>query len=155
MGTWATSQIQSENPEYYRDLGMFNFPGIEGAKGDPNTVLGTVGDNFYHVSASCKDPAKAFELLTYLLDDKAVGERIYAGRIPPLKNMKLQDAISQQVMDVLDKAPDLQFWYDQSLSAAVGQIHLQPSQELFGLSITPEDAAKQWAQAQKDYLSGK
>jgi raffinose/stachyose/melibiose transport system substrate-binding protein len=155
MGTWATSQIQSENPEYYKTLGMFNFPAIDGGRGDPNTVVGTVGDNFYHVASSSKYPDKAFELITYLLDDQAVQPRIAGGRVPPLKNIRLSDPISQQVVDVLGKAPDLQFWYDQSLNPAVTQIHLQTSQELFGLSITPENAAAQWAQAQKDFLSGK
>jgi raffinose/stachyose/melibiose transport system substrate-binding protein len=155
MGTWAAAQIQSENPEYYTNLGMFNFPAIESGNGDPNTVVGTVGDNFYHVAASCTYPDKAFELITYLLDDQATQQRIAAGRVPPLKNVTLPDPISQQVMDILNKAPDLQFWYDQSLNPAVTQIHLQTSQELFGLSVAPENAAMQWAQAQQDFLSGK
>jgi raffinose/stachyose/melibiose transport system substrate-binding protein len=150
MGSWAVSQIQSENPDYYKDLGLFNFPGIDGAVGNPNTVLGTVGDNFYHVAASSKNPDKAFELITYLLDDTAVKARIAGGRIPPIKGVTLPDAISQQLVEALGKAPDLQFWYDQSLTPAVTQIHLQTAQEIWGLSKTPAQAAKEWAAAQKE-----
>jgi raffinose/stachyose/melibiose transport system substrate-binding protein len=153
-GTWDISNFKSENPEWYNNMGIFNFPAIEGAAGDPNTVLGTVGDNFYHVSAKCAYPEAAFQLTQYLLDDIAVKERIGIGRVPPLKGLAMPTPILQQVVDTLGKAPDLQFWYDQSLNPQVTDAHLNGSQELFGLTITPEAAAKQWSDAQKEYLSG-
>jgi raffinose/stachyose/melibiose transport system substrate-binding protein len=154
MGTWAVSAIQSENPAFYKEMGLFNFPGIQGAAVNPNTVVGTVGDNFYHIASTCKYPQQAFDMICHLLDDTAVAARIKNGRIPPLKGLKFDNPASQQIMDTLNKAPDLQFWYDQSSAPAVSQVHLQGSQELFGLSITPEKACQEWEQAQKDFLAG-
>jgi raffinose/stachyose/melibiose transport system substrate-binding protein len=154
MGSWATATIQGENPDFYPKMGVFSFPAVPGSAGNPNTVVGTMGDNFYHVSASCKYQDKAFELTQYFLDDIALKARIAGGRIPPLKGIQLDGALPQQTIGILDKAPDLQFWYDQSLNPQVTDAHLKGSQELFGLTITPEAAAKQWADAQKAYLSG-
>jgi len=37
------------------------------------------------------------------------------------------------------------------LPPAAGEVHKDTSQALFGLSITPEDAAKQLEQSVKDY----
>ncbi|MDR0909327.1 MAG: extracellular solute-binding protein [Spirochaetaceae bacterium] len=154
MGSWATANIQGENPDFYPKLGVFSFPGVPGAAGNPNTVVGTMGDNFYHVASASKYPKECFEIIQGMLDDTAVPERIKAGRIPPLKGIKLDGELPQQTIAILDAAPDLQFWYDQSLNPQVTSAHLIGSQELFGLSTTPEAAAKQWADAQKEYLSG-
>jgi len=37
----------------------------------------------------------------------------------------------------------VQLWYDQELSPSLAQTHLNTTQALFGLSITPEAAAQQ------------
>ena len=41
------------------------------------------------------------------------------------------------------KAPSVQLWYDQDLSPQLGQLHLETSQALLGLSTTPQAAADQ------------
>ena len=70
--------MKGENPTFYRDnLALFAFPAVTGGTGDPKDLIGTVGDNFYSVSSTCKDPANAFKLIQYLIDDKSVEE---AGR---------------------------------------------------------------------------
>ena len=152
MGSWFNSQALSESPEFYAKMGIFKFPYDESGIGDPNTVIGTVGDNFYHVSASSKNKAKAFELITKLIDDEAVKDDLADGRIPPVKGVPLDDPILAELFAQVQAAPDMQLWYDQSLSPEVADVHKVTSQELFGLTLTPQEAAQQLQDAQAAYL---
>ncbi|MFP3043107.1 extracellular solute-binding protein [Treponema primitia] len=152
MGSWFLGQALSESPEFYSKLGLFNFPKDETGVGDARTLIGTVGDNFYHVAASGKYPEKAFELISHLLDDDAVSARIAAGHTPPLKNVHVPDALSQELLNQLEMAPDIQFWYDQSLSPEVSEVHKTTSQEIFGGTKTSLQAAEELEKAQKAYL---
>ena len=152
MGTWSIGAIKSENPTFYRDnLAFFPFPAVTGGTGDPRNLIGTVGDNFYSVSTTCKDPAEAFKLIQYLIDDTSVAVRARAGRVPPVKGFTTDDPVLQQVIDMVAQAPHVQLWYDQQLPPAVGEAHKDTSQGLFSLSMTPEEAARRFEQAAKAY----
>jgi len=153
MGSWFVSQAQSESPEFFSKMGIFNFPGDEAGIGDPRTVIGTVGDNFYHISTSSKNPDKAFELLTFLLDGEGVRDTINDGRIPPVKNASwFPNPLLEELFTQVQAAPDMQLWYDQSLSPEVADVHKITSQEIFGGTMTPEEAARQLQAAQEAYL---
>lgn len=152
MGSWFISTVLGENPDFAKKIGLFNFPQDTSGSGNPNTVIGTIGDNFYHVSSACKSPDKAFELISYLLDAKAVTERIAAGRIPPLKDVTLSDPLLAELFAKVRAAPDMQLWYDQSLSPEVAEVHKTTSQEIFGGTMTPEAAAERLQAAQASYL---
>jgi raffinose/stachyose/melibiose transport system substrate-binding protein len=152
MGSWFNSSAIEESPEFARKMGIFNFPTIEGGRGNPNTVIGTVGDNFYHISSTCRNPEWAFRVITYLIDDVASAKRLAAGNIPPLKNVSLEDPILAELFGQVQAAPDMQLWYDQSLSPEVADVHKVTSQEIFGLTLSPEEAARRLQAAQADYL---
>ncbi|MDR2537320.1 MAG: extracellular solute-binding protein [Treponema sp.] len=149
QGSWFASTVQGENPAFLSKIGFFNFPADETGLGNPKTVTGTIGDNFYHISSRTANPEKVFEMLTYLLDEQSVKDRIAAGRIPPLKGVTITDPLVKQVFDTILAAPDVQLWYDQSLTPEVADVMLSASQELFGLSITPQEFTKRWADAQR------
>jgi raffinose/stachyose/melibiose transport system substrate-binding protein len=152
MGSWFNASAISESPEFTKKMGIFNFPVIGGGKGNPGTVIGTVGDNFYHVSSTCKNPDLAFKLITYLIDDVAAAKRLAAGDIPPIKNVKLEDPILAELFAQVQSAPDMQLWYDQSLSPEVADVHKITSQEIFGLTLSPEEAGRRLQAAQAAYL---
>jgi raffinose/stachyose/melibiose transport system substrate-binding protein len=152
QGSWFASTVQGENPAFIEKIGFFNFPADETGTGNPKTVTGTIGDNFYHISQSSPHPDKAFEMLSYLLDEESVKDRVAAGRIPPVKGLTITDPLVKQVFDTILDAPDVQLWYDQSLTPEAADVMLSVSQELFGLSITPQDFAKRWADAQRNAL---
>lgn len=143
MGSWFLSTAAGENKDFMSKVGSFPFPAADGGKGDPNSVVGTVGDNFYSVAAECKDIPGAFKAITYLIDDTAVAKRIEAGRIPPVKGVKVSDPLLQNVLDSVEKAPSVQLWYDQYLSPELGQLHKDTSQAIFGLAKTPEQVNKE------------
>jgi len=155
MGSWFNSQAQSESPEYHAKMGIFKFPRDEQGVGDPNTVIGTVGDNFYHVSATSKNKAKAFELITRLVDEEGIKDSLADGRIPPVKGIQLDDPILAELFAQVQAAPDMQLWYDQSLSPEVADVHKMTSQQIFGGTLTPQAAAQQLQDAQAAYLRQK
>jgi raffinose/stachyose/melibiose transport system substrate-binding protein len=152
MGSWFNMQALNENPAYYAKMGIFKFPRDEQGFGNPNTAFGTVGDNFYHVSSYSKNQAKAFELITHLIDDEAVKDALADGRIPPVKGAKLTDPILIDLFAQIQSAPELQLWYDQALTFEVSEVHKVTSQEVFGGTLTPRAAAQKLQDAQSAYL---
>ncbi|MDL2206483.1 extracellular solute-binding protein [Eubacteriales bacterium OttesenSCG-928-N13] len=144
MGSWAIATITSENPDFLPDLGMIPFPVVEGGAGDPTALVGTVGDNFYHISAGSQNPDVAFEAIASLLDDQAILDRVAAGAIPPVKGIgdKITDEKLSELLGIVENAKSIQLWYDQYLSPAMSELHKSTSQELFGLTKTPEEVNK-------------
>ena len=140
MGNWSTGSIRAENPEFAKKVGIFAFP-VPRA-GVPGNVVGTVGDNYYSISSTCKNPKEAFEMIKYLIDDKAVAERGEAGRIPPVKGFVPKDSDLKDIVNLIAAAPGTQLWYDQYLPPELGETHKDTTQALMGLTITPEQAAK-------------
>jgi raffinose/stachyose/melibiose transport system substrate-binding protein len=153
QGSWFASNVAGENPDFLKKVGFFNFPADETGTGSPQTVSGTLGDNFYHVSAKCQYPEAAFNMLMALLDDQAVKDRIAAGRIPPLKSVALADPLMQEVFKTIQAATDVQFWYNESLAPEPREVFETSLQELMGLSISPEEFAKRWQDAQAKSLN--
>jgi len=153
MGSWFNMQALNENPVFHSKMGVFKFPTDEQGAGNGNTVaFGTIGDNFYHVAASSKNPAKAFELITRLIDDDAVKAAISDGRIPPVKGARLTDPILIELFSQIQSAPEVQLWYDQALSFEVSEVHKVTSQQIFGGTLTPQAAAQRLQDAQAAYL---
>ena len=74
------------------------------------------------------------------------------GRIPPVKSVKLDDPILSELFAQVQAAPDMQLWYDQSLSPEVADVHKVTSQEIFGGTLTPQAAAQKLQDAQAAYL---
>jgi raffinose/stachyose/melibiose transport system substrate-binding protein len=151
MGSWFVSQAQGENPEFAAKMGAFKFPRVEQGRGD-NAVIGTVGDNFYHVSTNSKNPAKAFEYLTYLVDQYGEEDLRNDGKIAPVKGVRIEDPMLADLFQQVMSASETQLWYDQSLSPEVASVHLETCQELFGLTISPQTAAQRLQDAQAAYL---
>lgn len=150
MGSWQIGTYKAENPDFYENkLGIFPFPAVEGGEGDPSNVVGTVGDNYYHISTTCANPDEAFEMITYLIDDVSVPLRIEAGRIPPVVGVTemIEDPVLQQVVELVENAESVQLWYDQYLPPELGEVHKDAMQALFGKEITPEEAARRHEEA--------
>jgi len=148
MGTFNNKIISAENPEFYENnLDFFPFPAIKGGKGDPNAVVGTVGDYVYSISTDCENPEDAFRVLQYLIDDESVKLRAETGGHPPVKGFKSQDPLVQKVIDLVENAPYHQLWYDQYLPTELGEVHKNTCQALLGLEMTPEEVNKEMDEA--------
>ncbi|WP_319519158.1 extracellular solute-binding protein [uncultured Martelella sp.] len=147
MGSWEMASIRNENPAFAEKVDFFTFPSVPNGKGDPSNVIGTLGDNYVSVSAACPEKDKAFELLTYLTNDDAAAARLADQRVMPLKDITTDDPFLNKVLGVVGDAGSVQLWYDQELPPALGEVHKDTVQQLFGMSITPEEAAAEMEQA--------
>ena len=76
------------------------------------------------------------------------------GTIPPsmAEAVLVSDVVTSQILDAATNASAVQLWYDQYLPPAVAQVHLNTCQDLFGLTITPEEAGRQFEQAMESYI---
>lgn len=146
-GSWCVSTFYNDQPDILGDIGVFPFPAIEGGKGDPGNLVGTLGDTFYCISSEAEDKDICFEAIKYLIDDTAVQKRVAAGRIPPTKNATTVNEISEELMKLLQEAKSIQLWYDQYLPSDAAEIHKDSLQALVGLSMTPEEYNKAMADA--------
>ena len=148
MGNWLYGDFVAAKKT--SQFGFFPFPSVPGGTGSPTNVLGTVGDNYYSISASCPDKANAFKVIQYLIDDTSVTARIAEGRIPPVKGIKLTDPNSIALNKMISDAKGVQLWWDQYLPPEFGELHKNEVQKLMGLSTTPAKmAAAQEALAKK------
>ncbi len=151
-GSWFISNIKYENPGFYDKIGCFPFPAITDGKGNPNNTIGSLGDNYYSVAGSCDYTDKAFELITYLIDDTAVQKRIDAGKIPPVKNPDIQDPLIKKILEYINKSPNVQFWYDQYLPPKLSEAHLMLVRQMFG-GADPKQAAEKMEEITRQYYN--
>lgn len=151
MGTWESSAFKNENPEFFKKVDFFAFPTIPGGQGS-NGIIGSVGNNFYSISASCKAPDEAFKVIKSLVDDQSVQERLADNRIVPVQGLKISDPNMQRVADMVSHSSSVQLWYDQDLPPQLGELHKDTVQSLFGLSMTPEEAAEKMESLAKKLL---
>ena len=157
IGSWYTSVIKSDSEEFYKKLGWFPFPAVDGSKADPSLIIGTIGDMF--LSFNCKDDKlkAAFEMASYYSSDESIKYMVDKGKIPPVKSVAdlISEPLSKSILDAATNASATQLWYDQYLPPAVSEVHKDTCQELFGLSITPEEANKTLQDAMQDYINNK
>ncbi|SIR23974.1 extracellular solute-binding protein [Halanaerobium kushneri] len=153
MGSWAYSSFKNEAPDMLDQFSFFNFPAVESGKGDPSNLVGTPGDNYYSVSTKAANKEAAVEFLKYLTDSKMGEELINIGNIPPFTGVaeKIDDPIMKKIYNSSQEANHIQLWYDQTLPLELAQVHLNTTQALFGMEITPEEAANQMEEAAQEY----
>lgn len=155
-GSWMTSTYKTDSEDFYKNkIAWFPFPSIEGGVEDTSIMVGTIGDNFMSFNAEGEKLNAAFECATYMNDEKANKIKIDGGKIPPEKEVVLEDPVVKQVFEATQKASAVQLWYDQYLPPAVSEVHQSTCQELFGKTITPDEANKELQAAMKAYLDGK
>ncbi|MFP4016849.1 MAG: extracellular solute-binding protein, partial [Halanaerobiales bacterium] len=154
MGTWANGVFKSENPEMKENhISFFNFPAFEDGKGDPTNLIGTPGDNYYSIAASSDNKDMAVEFLKYISNSEFARDLVDVGNLPPFTGIKddIEDPTIQEVYELFQEANHIQLWYDQSLPQELATVHLNTTQALFGLTMTPEEAANAMEEAAQEY----
>lgn len=160
-GSWNTAAFKTDSEDagndFYSKVDWFSFPAVDDSGADASILCGTMGDQF--ISFNCTDEKldAAFEFATYLSSEETIDYMVNASLIPPVTGVeeKITDPVSKSIIDAANKASAVQLWYDQYLNPTVANAHLDGNQEVFGLTMTPEDANKKMQEAQAEYLSGK
>ncbi|WP_319756689.1 extracellular solute-binding protein [uncultured Sphaerochaeta sp.] len=133
---------RNEAPDFYENnLGLFKFPVIEGTAGSADEIVG--GGNVIHVYGGTKYPKEAFDLLV-VLSDQEYGQDMIDGSsmISGVKGIEIKDPLIQKQYDVLMGAKVMQNFYDQYMPPALAEVHKDTTQALFGLTMTPAEAAR-------------
>lgn len=160
-GSWNTAAFKTDSEDagndFYSKVDWFSFPAVDGSSADASILCGTMGDQFVSFNCTGDKLDAAFEFATYLSSDETIEYMVSASLIPPVKGVEdlITDPVSKSIIDAANKASAVQLWYDQYLNPAVANAHLDGNQEVFGLTMTPQDANQKMQQAQTEYLSGK
>lgn len=155
QGTWQASTFKADSEEFYEKIGWFPFPTIEGSDADSSIQIGTVGDCFATFNCTGDKLKAAVELVSCFYTDDNIQYSVDAGYLPPVSNVAdlVTDGISVENLDAALNASTIQLWYDQYLPPAVSEVHQSTCQELFGLSITPEEANAELQEAIQNYIA--
>ncbi|HHX60006.1 MAG TPA: extracellular solute-binding protein [Epulopiscium sp.] len=153
IGSWYTTNMKNDSEEFFANVGWFKFPKLEGSDADDSILIGTIGEHFMHFNCTDDKLNAAFEFVEMYLEDDIIQVMIAEGKIPPVKNAQelVTEPLTQQILEAVLGASSVQLWYDQYLPPSVAQAHLDTSQELFGLTMSAEDAAAQFQAAMKEY----
>jgi raffinose/stachyose/melibiose transport system substrate-binding protein len=156
-GSWYTGTFQNDSAEFYKKIGWFAFPAVDGANTDSSIQIGTVGDQFISFNCTGEKLKAAFQCVTHYSDPDTVEQMVKAVKIPPVQGVdsKITDPVVKAILASANNASAVQLWYDQYLPPAVGQTHLDTCQELFGLTMTPQQAAGKFQAAMVQYNAQK
>jgi len=159
-GGWQAAMMNEDNPEWYKEnIDYFSFPKLENSKADQSIVVGTsIGNGFSFNTGDDREKLIACFILAtqYYNDDIYNKQPIEAGNIPSIEGMgdTITDHCVKKIWADFSSASNVQLWYDQYLPPAVGEVHKSTCQEIFGLTMTPEQANKALQDAMMAYLQG-
>lgn len=146
------NNVRNEAPEFEAKLGIFPFPVIDGGKGKATDLVGGISPVF-SIAAKTKYPEEALKLVQALTSLELAQQLAdEAGMISAIQGVNYSDPFTKEMNDMLTSATFMQTFYDQTLPAELAELHKDTTQSLFGLSVTPEEAAKQMEQLAQDLL---
>ncbi len=142
-GQWAPS-VESANAVDkvgVVNLGLFNFPAIEGGVGDVSDVIG--GGNGFAIGKNA--PPEAIDFVKYLTSVSSQTQMASLGMgIPVVKGGEagLTDPNMLAVQKAFSSAKYFQLYYDQYLPPAMGSAINDAVQTIFAGTATPQEAAQ-------------
>ena len=150
-GTFFVDQTKSLAPEGFLEnsLGYFNFPVIEGGQGSINDYHGGIGSAFV-INTETEHPDEVAAFYRFLFSPENLTELARRTNwVMTVKDTLPEDA-SDLLLSLAQEASQMEnlIWYaDHAMVPAVFQIYADNTQAVFGLSITPEEAAAQIEEA--------
>ena len=119
------------------NVAVVPFPALGSESGDPLALVGGTGQAF---AISADAPAEANQALLELMGSDDFGMAVAQnGFIPALSgyDQYIEVPLVQQMASLLGQASFVQLAYDQFLPPELAQVHLDTTQQLFGMSTTP------------------
>jgi raffinose/stachyose/melibiose transport system substrate-binding protein len=155
MGSWDYQAILTNAPDFIQNgqLGWFDFPEVEGGKGDPRNVAGNL-TNYYSLTQASDAKKVATAFLNYIAASEVqIDGLIKIGLVPPIKGIesKLESADNPDwllhVYNMSKNAPYFDLSWDQALPPEPAQSLLTNLDQLFLKQITPEQFSDNMNQA--------
>lgn len=150
-GGWTYGGMKADGGDFVPngDLGWVPFPVVEGGKGDPANAVGNPAAYLSVSSAASEEEKEA--ALAYLAEglssEAEIDALIDSGAVPVVNGIedKLESTPDAEyttfVYDLASNAPNFQQSWDQALDPAAAEELLNNIEQLFALSITPEEFA--------------
>jgi raffinose/stachyose/melibiose transport system substrate-binding protein len=151
-GAWTYGGMKEDGGDFVPGgkLGFLPFPAVDGGKGDPGNAVGNPS-SYLALSSAATDEQKRIAkdyFANGLLSDADIDEWISkAGSVPVVNGANSRFAGSpdaeflQFVYDMSSKAPTFTQSWDQALPPATAEVLLNNIEQLFGLTITPQQFA--------------
>jgi raffinose/stachyose/melibiose transport system substrate-binding protein len=152
-GQWAPSveAANSVDKKGVANLGLFNFPAVEGGAGDVSDVVG--GGNGFAIGKNASPEAIDFVKYLTSLDNQKVTAAANQN-IPVV--IGAETALADPNMVLVQKdfaaAKYFQLYYDQYLPPAMGSVLNDAVQGLFAGTLTPEQVAQKIEDAAKQNI---
>ena len=141
MTTGFINNVRQEFPSFEEKMGVFEFPVIESGEGDPTNISAGVSP-VWSVYKETKHPELTIELIKELTSvETAQDYANKAGAPVAVKGVEVEDEYLQIFTGWVNEANSIQFPYDQTLTPELAEVHKNTTYELFGGSITPQEAA--------------
>lgn len=136
------NNVREEAPGFEEKLGFFVFPTIPGGEGNQTQVGGATGP-VWSVASESEHPELAAEFIK-ALTTKETSQKFTdrTGTLTAVKGVVPKDDFVKEFYEVAQNASHIQMPYDQTLPPELAELHKDTTQALFGLSMTPEEAAK-------------
>jgi raffinose/stachyose/melibiose transport system substrate-binding protein len=152
-GQWAPSVQKANSADLLgvKNLGMFNFPAVEGGAGDVTDVIG--GGNGFAVGKDAEP--EAIDFVKYLTSQQNQTVIAASGTgIPVVKGAEsgLTDANLLLVQQSFAAAKYFQLYYDQILPSAMGGIINDAVQKLYAGTATSEEVAAEIEAGAKEQI---
>ncbi|MBS4204321.1 extracellular solute-binding protein [Lederbergia citrea] len=142
MSISLINNAREEAPDFEKKLDFFVFPKVEGGKGDLSH-LGASTAPVWSISSNSKQQELATELIKELTSaETAAAYTNRTGSLSAIQNIEPEDDFIKRIYTIAQEASHLQMPYDQTLPAELAELHKDTTQALFGLSMTPEEAAE-------------
>ncbi len=150
-GSWTYGSMSANGGDFVSSgkLGYMNFPPVDGGTGDPTSTVGNPGQ-YLSISSQASDEQKEIArnfLSTALLDETEVQQWIDAGSVPVVNGIDEQLASAENaewlkfIYETASGASAFAQSWDQALSPGAAETLLTNIEQLFGLSISPQQFA--------------
>lgn len=152
-GQWAPSvqKANSADQEGVQNLGMFNFPAVEGGAGKISDVIG--GGNGFAIGKDAEP--EAIDFVKYLTSQQNQTIIAASGTGIPVVNgaeSGLTDPNLLLVQQSFAQAEYFQLYYDQILPSAMGGVINDAVQKLFAGTATPAEVAAEIEAGAQDLI---
>ncbi|MDQ0861894.1 ABC transporter substrate-binding protein [Bacillus sp. V2I10] len=152
MTTSFVNNIREENPEFEKKLGFFPFPTVADGKG-VQTEIGAATGPVFSVTESAEDPDLAAQLINEMTTKE--NGQIYTdktGSLTAIKGAVPNDETMKPLYELIQNATYMQMPYDQTLPPELAELHKDTTQAIYGLSMTPKEAAEKMEAKAKELL---
>ncbi len=143
-GTWQIGMSADAGDDF--ELGYFPFPTLSGGQGDPSDAIAGVAATFA-MSEKAADKEAGLTFLRYITSEPVMRKYVEMRKtMVTLKGATTADVagpvLAGVVADVIEKATNLDGFYDTAMAPKAADTYYQQIQGLIEGTVTPEQAAQ-------------